>query len=161
MQRSAASSPATKPDSANSPSSKRRRTGEHSFVSEPNSDMEAIKTALAAEELKRMQALERQATEAGDTKWILDMKSASSHGHDDDLNVVNAGYGTIDGPTLFVRIETNEHDKRFVQPPRSSGRKIFGNFGKAMEVRLKKNWSSRFSAHIVPGINTDSGIRSF
>lgn len=45
----------------------------------PQSDLDAIAAALAAEEEKRREAISRQAAEAGETHWVLDIPAATSH----------------------------------------------------------------------------------
>lgn len=43
----------------------------------PQSDLEAISAALAAEEEKRREAIARQAAEAGESEWVLDIPAAN------------------------------------------------------------------------------------
>lgn len=139
MQRAVASSPTTKSDqSPSEPSSKRRRTGEHSYATDQSADLRAIQEAVAAEELKRTQALERQATEAGDTKWVLDIKGSPPYRGGATFNVVNAGYGVIDTSILAAQIDgDDDDDDNSILTAHHSGRKSFGDFGKALQVRFK------------------------
>ncbi|OJK04871.1 hypothetical protein ASPACDRAFT_38429 [Aspergillus aculeatus ATCC 16872] len=76
MQRAAAekSTPQSSGETSTTPISKRQRlsTGSVQSPSTPQSDMDAVAAALAAEEEKRKEALARQAAESGDTEWVLD-----------------------------------------------------------------------------------------
>ncbi|OKL64540.1 hypothetical protein UA08_00481 [Talaromyces atroroseus] len=72
MQRAAASAA----DEPETPSPKRQRLSSSSRAeSTPNSDLEAVNAALAAEEQKRAEAVARQAAEAGETNWVLDFSA--------------------------------------------------------------------------------------
>ena len=138
MQRAAASSPAN-PSSPTSeePSPKRRKTNLDSSPSKFNIDAlvdhAAIQTALAAEEAKRQAALERQATEAGDTRWVL---SFEDHKHKTSgatlpLRVVQAGYANLDDSPASLRISTQDD---FEDKPVMVGRRSFGKFNRVLEV---------------------------
>src|SRR5271156_330941 len=77
MQRAAASSPIPTPSTPDQPPPKRQRIGDSTPPSlDPGSvaDQRAVQAALAAEEAKRQIALERQAADAGDTRWVLTFK---------------------------------------------------------------------------------------
>jgi hypothetical protein len=84
MQRAAASKEAKEAKEAEStgdsrqPTPKRRRVSTEA-ESPPNSEMEAISAALAAEEEKRQEAIARQAAESGETQWVLDIPAASQY----------------------------------------------------------------------------------
>lgn len=70
MQRAAASSsPAV--EEPETPSPKRQRLSANNTPETPNSDLEAVQAALAAEEQKRQDAIARQAAEAGESNWVL------------------------------------------------------------------------------------------
>src|SRR5208282_5563000 len=76
MQRAAASSPISTP-TPDQPSPKNTRNGSSPPANqdiELLADQRAIQAALAAEEAKRQIALERQAADAGDTRWVLNFK---------------------------------------------------------------------------------------
>ncbi|KAJ5182431.1 hypothetical protein N7492_000047 [Penicillium capsulatum] len=60
------------------PSPKRQRVSDANGPSTPQSDLDAISAALAAEEAKRRDAITRQAAEAGETEWTLDIPAATS-----------------------------------------------------------------------------------
>lgn len=85
MQRAAASAATTQPqspsiDDPDTPSPKRQRlSAASSPATNPNSDLQAISAAIAAEEQKRAEAITRQAAEAGETEWVLDYTGASSY----------------------------------------------------------------------------------
>ncbi|KAJ5586664.1 uncharacterized protein N7459_002429 [Penicillium hispanicum] len=85
MQRAAASAvaketptPGSDDDAIHTP--KRRRVStETGSPGTPQSDLDAISAALAAEEEKRREAVARQAAEAGETQWVLDVPTAAEH----------------------------------------------------------------------------------
>ncbi|KAI9868881.1 MAG: hypothetical protein M1830_005498, partial [Pleopsidium flavum] len=70
MQRAAASSPSS-PQTPEQSSPKRQKLFNDSSPATPSADLQAIQAALAVEEAKRSEALERQAAEAGESKWVL------------------------------------------------------------------------------------------
>ncbi|KAI9792345.1 MAG: hypothetical protein M1833_001116 [Piccolia ochrophora] len=98
MQRAAASTPSQSPLAREEPSQKRRKLSALSTLSSSASDLQAVQKALAAEELKREEALERQAAEAGETRWALSFKRESQmdQAFGSELRVINAGYAGID-----------------------------------------------------------------
>ncbi|KAJ5948023.1 hypothetical protein N7466_001038 [Penicillium verhagenii] len=76
---SAASKEAQSPgadDSARTPK-RQRKSMEYQSPSTPQSDLDAIAAALAAEEQKRQEVIARQAAEAGETQWVLDIPAAA------------------------------------------------------------------------------------
>ncbi|KAJ5831761.1 hypothetical protein N7474_000072 [Penicillium riverlandense] len=85
MQRAAASAAAKEAYSSaaedSQPSTpKRPRLSEQNSSTTPRtSELEAISAALAAEEEKRREAIARQAAEAGETEWVLDIPPATNH----------------------------------------------------------------------------------
>jgi hypothetical protein len=100
MQRGAAAPPST-PASDEPNAAKRRKVSEVDSASSPAAlfDRAAIQAALDDEERKRQAAIERQAAELGDSRWVLDLT-----GHDaqrsaeaqPSFNVVPVGFGEID-----------------------------------------------------------------
>jgi hypothetical protein len=54
-----------------------RLSTEPNSPSTPKSDLEAIAAALAAEEEKRREAVARQAAEAGESEWVLDIPATN------------------------------------------------------------------------------------
>lgn len=123
MQRAAASSNAPSPDSK-TPPSKRQKITTPSSTPAPLSDLEAVKGALKAEENRKLEALERLAADAGETKWVL---SYVNGGEGDGkgvrgLQVLTTGYSEIDhrdGSTGYGQ----------------EGRRSFGKFNRELEVR--------------------------
>ncbi|EOD51227.1 putative zinc knuckle protein [Neofusicoccum parvum UCRNP2] len=98
MQRAAASQPSPKdaPSTPTGPPTKRQRTSAASSPATP-SDRDAINAAIAAEELKRNQAIERAAAEAGETRWVLSFREPEKEARQRDaLRVVSAGYAELD-----------------------------------------------------------------
>lgn len=135
MQRAAAAKPPSAPaahpqrSSENTdletPPSKRRRTDADTPSSTPTapSDLQQIQAALNEEEAKRSRAIDRQAEEAGETRWVLSTVSGDAKGAEGDgevnFRVVKTGYSEID----------SEASK-----PTDSGRKSFGKFNRKVEV---------------------------
>ncbi|KAK0663203.1 hypothetical protein DIS24_g1284 [Lasiodiplodia hormozganensis] len=98
MQRAAAShsSPKDSPSTPNGPPAKRQRTSAASSPATP-SDLEAVNAAIAAEELKRSQAIEKAAAEAGETRWVLSFREPEKEARQRSaLCVVSAGYAALD-----------------------------------------------------------------
>ncbi|KAN0095397.1 hypothetical protein V8E51_016108 [Hyaloscypha variabilis] len=135
MQRAAASSPTTSA-SPDEPSPKRRKTD--SNISTPSkinvdslADRTAVQAALASEEAKRQAALEKQAADAGDTRWVLSFEdqrllaASSPLG----LRIVQAGFANIDSSQSEIRIEEDGLEDK----PVMVGRRSFGRFNKALE----------------------------
>jgi len=138
MQRAAASSPII-PTSPDEPSPKRRRTDSNSSTpSKINvdslADRTAVQAALASEESKREAALEKQAAEAGDTRWVLSFEDQRLVAASSPLalRIVQAGFANIDSSQSEVRIEEDDLEDK----PVMVGRRSFGRFNKALEVRL-------------------------
>ncbi len=139
MQRAAASSPTNvSPSSPDLPSAKRRKTDSdaspsrtqvHSFA-----DRTAVKAALADEEAKRQAALEKQAAESGDTRWVLDFEDQrhTSIPPIVTLRVIEAGFAHLDtSPSQHVSIDSDSEDT-----PMVIGRRSFGKFNQVIEVYL-------------------------
>ncbi|CAL5871494.1 uncharacterized protein PFLUO_LOCUS5747 [Penicillium psychrofluorescens] len=84
MQRAAASAAAKEAHTSASEDSlpstpKRPRLSEQNSPATPRtSDLDAISAALAAEEEKRREAIARQAAEAGESEWVLDIPPATN-----------------------------------------------------------------------------------
>lgn len=123
MQRSGASTAAT-PSTPEQPPSKRQRlsTGGTSPVTP------------SAEEQKRIQALERQAALAGETKWVLSYKDQQPATVQTPMRIVTAGYSTIDSRESKRQVQQEEDaDKSLLDLP---GRRSFGKFNRKLEVCL-------------------------
>ena len=101
MQRGAAktATSSSSPSTPNGPPSKRARLSNgRSAPRTPGtpSDHEVIQAALAAEERKREEALEKAAELAGETKWILSFKEPRDGMRQEGMQVRTAGFGDID-----------------------------------------------------------------
>ncbi|KAJ6110849.1 hypothetical protein N7486_003084 [Penicillium sp. IBT 16267x] len=83
MQRAAATAASkeaqspTSDESTHSPK-RQRKSMEYKSPSTPQADLDAIAAAIAAEEQKRQEVMARQAAEAGETHWVLDIPAAKS-----------------------------------------------------------------------------------
>merc|ERR1712000_161133 len=138
MQRAAHSSPsAASPSSPDEPSPKRRRT-DLTSASTPSkvnvdalADRKAIQAALASEEAKRQAALEKQAAEAGDTRWVLSFEDQQHSAPSPvlALRVVQTGFANLDASPPQPRFTENESED---QAP-MVGRRSFGRFNKVLE----------------------------
>lgn len=138
MQRAAASSPTTSP-SPDEPSPKRRRTDSNSSTPsrinvDSLADRTAVLAALASEESKRQAALEKQAAEAGDTRWVLSFEDQRLVAASSPLalRIVQAGFANIDSSSSEIRITEDDLEDK----PVMVGRRSFGKFNKALEVSL-------------------------
>lgn len=130
MQRSAASASSPASSTSDERAYKRQRlsTGEPSR--RENAELQAVQAALAAEEAKRLEVLERQAADAGETKWVLNLPRQDVQPV--GFTVVSAGYGTIDSHGGHEQDE--EDETSLAQRPSMQGRRSYGDFGK-QEVR--------------------------
>ncbi|KAH7348688.1 hypothetical protein BKA65DRAFT_550749 [Rhexocercosporidium sp. MPI-PUGE-AT-0058] len=138
MQRAAHSSPtAASPPSTDEPSPKRRRT-DSSSTSTPSklnvdtlADRKAIQAALAGEEAKRQAALEKQALEAGDTRWVLSFEDQQHSAPSPvlALRVVQTGFANLDASPSQSRFSVEESEDR----AHMVGRRSFGRFNKVLE----------------------------
>jgi hypothetical protein len=139
MQRAAASSPIPTPSTPDQPPPKRQRIGDSTPPSlDPGSiaDQRAVQAALAAEEAKRQIALERQAADAGDTRWVLTFKPDPKAPHIQGkaaIRVVETGFAAIDH-ALPVQITSTEDQDVNSDRPSSIGRRSFGKFNRNIEV---------------------------
>lgn len=136
MQRAAASSPISSPQTPDQPSAKRQKFSNAPSPATPSADLQAIQAALAAEEAKRSEAIERQAAEAGETKWVLSFRDEGGAitGHAaGTMRVVTNGYTDIDRAA-----ETDMHDEEPWRPL-VVGRRSFGKFNRALEVSLDEH----------------------
>ena len=80
MQRAAATAAAkdaqTPSDNTEPKPKRQRQSSESGAAATPQAELDAISAALAAEEDKRREAIARQAAEAGETHWVLDIPAA-------------------------------------------------------------------------------------
>jgi hypothetical protein len=145
MQRGAAS-PSSAPGTPhspstpnNEPSAKRHKSAHNTPQSESEfdvralADQRAVMAALEDEEAKRQAVLERQAAEAGDTRWVLrfgqEAWQTKERGHGGEgLRVVEAGFASIDTPQKSTEVYEDE------ERPAMVGRRSFGRFNRAIEV---------------------------
>lgn len=136
MQRAAACSSISSPQTPDLPSAKRQKYSNAPSPATPSADLQAIQAALAAEEAKRSKAIERQAAEAGETKWVLSFRdeegAVNSHAAG-AMRVVTNSYTDIDRAT-----EAYMHDEEPYRPL-VVGRRSFGKFNRALEVSLVEN----------------------
>lgn len=139
MQRAAASAPISTPSTPDQPSPKRQRVGGSSPTRldvDSLADQYAVQAALAAEEAKRQIALERQAADAGDTRWVLTFKPDLKAPHIQAkaaIRVVETGFAAIDH-ALPVQITSTEDEDVNSDRPLIVGRRSFGKFNRAIEV---------------------------
>lgn len=128
MQRSAAKSTASSPSTPNGPPSKKARlsNGASAPATPGTSDHEILQSALAAEEKKRQEALDKAAQYTGETKWVLSFKEPLEGKQDTGLKVRQAGFAEIDAEG------DSEEDEQETKPVR----KQFGGGVKRAEVFL-------------------------
>lgn len=143
MQRAAASppstpsqsSPKTYPSPADARPAKRQRRDD--AATEDAANTKLMQAAMAAAEAERTRILDRQAAEAGDTKWSLDNGAgASSPAATSPFAVVSASYGELDSPRLSALSRQDEDESYFPGTPTDAGRRRFGRFGEKQEVSL-------------------------
>jgi hypothetical protein len=121
------------------PSPKRHKTAGSSTATEPTAellaDRRAVQAALAEEEAKRQSALDRQAAEAGDTRWVLRFEDERSSNHSSGamLRVLQTGFSAIDGLQGGVALISPEDHN--IDRPSIVGRRSFGRFNRAIEVQ--------------------------
>lgn len=133
MQRAGASSPntPTTPTTPAEPPSKKQRLSNGSSIRSPATP---IDNAIAAEEQRRVEAVEKEAARKGETKWYLSFKAPQVEVSESPLRIVSAGFSALDaGRDDEPRIaEEDEETAR----PQVAGRKSFGNFGKAEKKKV-------------------------
>jgi len=133
MQRSAASASSPSSNASDERASKRQRMSTGETGRRENAELQAVQAALAAEEAKRLEVLERQAADAGETKWVLNLPRQDVQPV--EFTIVNAGYGAIDAANE-IYAQDDEEEARPVRP-NMPGRKSYGDFGK-QEVRIMR-----------------------
>ncbi|KAI9781098.1 MAG: hypothetical protein M1816_002569 [Peltula sp. TS41687] len=134
MQRAAAVANDTAGSSIYLPSPKRRKVG--ATAQSGSATDQLLKAAVASEELKRTEAIERQAERAGETRWFLSfqdesqgaMETGSSHSSR-CFQVIQTGFASIDE----ISSGSGQKDGKLVQSKqaRGVGRMNFGNFSHA------------------------------
>jgi hypothetical protein len=123
MQRAAAS-PKTPPQTPDTQPAKRQKTDTHASAPAPLSDLQAVRDALKVEEDRKIEALDRLAANAGETKWVLScVKGGEAGGKGSrSLQVLTTGYSEIDQGSIGA---SQGHE----------GRRSFGMFNHKLEVR--------------------------
>jgi hypothetical protein len=127
MQRASASTPATPTTPDGARPSKRLKT-----EAAITPDARAFQEAAAAEEAKKNAFIERAAAEAGETKWVLSVTDDKKPSATPVLRIVEAGYGAIDSGAPIPESDDEEEEE---QSAGMAGRRSFGKFNKAVEVR--------------------------
>lgn len=141
MQRAAASSPASTLDQPSPKRHKSTHTTVTSFNIDALADQEAVRAALAAEEAKRQAVLEKQATEAGDTRWVLNFKedlTSPNMQTNKPFRIVEAGFASIDN-NLAERHSAKYDEDSDLEAAVMIGRRSYGKFNRAIEVCLFLN----------------------
>ncbi|KAH7413934.1 hypothetical protein DE146DRAFT_627034 [Phaeosphaeria sp. MPI-PUGE-AT-0046c] len=128
MQRSAHKATASTPSTPDGPPSKKARlsNGKSAPGAPGTSDHEILQSALAAEEKKRQEALDKAAQHAGETKWVLSYTDPFAGKRPESLQVRQAGYAEIDAA------DESDEDEEEVRPIR----KQFGGGVRRKEVRI-------------------------
>ncbi|KFY98057.1 hypothetical protein V498_01698 [Pseudogymnoascus sp. VKM F-4517 (FW-2822)] len=139
MQRAAASSPLSSPSTPDQPSAKRQKTRADDsplagFDVNALANQKAIESALASEEAKRQIALDKQASEAGDTRWVLNFEQNGSDKGPGrgNLKIQQASFSAIDRdsaatPRVFYQAVETSDNAIF------AGRRSFGKFNRKLE----------------------------
>ena len=135
MQRAAAS-PSSAPSTPEERPSKKQRLSNGSYnstpASTPRSEVEVVAEALAAEEQKRSEAIEREGADRGETKWYLNFKDPQKPATQSPLRIVSAGYSTLDGNNATSSSADEDQEEDHTMPV--SGRRSFGKFNRKIEV---------------------------
>lgn len=144
MQRAAASpTTPTTPSTPDEPSAKRRRidsTPSKHFDVHAIADQSRIQQALAEEEAKRQTALDRQAIEAGDSRWELNFVH-KDQGARPSLQVIKAGFAALDYSAEMERDSPEDEDSQELQD--MICRRSFGSFGKKPLVSRSSCYTAR------------------
>jgi len=140
MQRATATSPSSNspPAPLNEPSSKRQKTSHNNTPTKASvdalADNHAIRAALEEEENKRQAALDRQAAELGDTRWVLSFEGQNGATPPKSLRVVQAGFANLDIPSPLHTQLDKDDELPFGDKPVVVGRRSFGKFNRDLEV---------------------------
>ncbi|GAB7356833.1 hypothetical protein MBLNU459_g7709t1 [Dothideomycetes sp. NU459] len=156
MQRAAASSPtASSPapsshDSPSQPPTKRQRLSTSAgsvtaaAAAAEEEEARAVRDALAAEDHKRAQAIDRAAADAGESKWVLSFHRDQPAAVQTPLRIVSAGYSTIDSAAGTHPTPDHVDEERL--RPSLAGRRSFGKFNRAIERQQNPDLSSSSSS---------------
>jgi hypothetical protein len=135
MQRAAAASaPNSTASTPDGRPAKRQRLSKGSSAATPTpfspSESEAILAALAEEERKRNEAIEKQAAAAGETKWMLNIvepphwKAANT-----GLQVEYVGWSAIDASDSEDNEPDSDEEEGVSRRTMVKGRMVFGKVG--------------------------------
>jgi hypothetical protein len=115
MQRSAHKATAASPSTPNGPPSKKARLSNgNSAPGTPGTpDHEILQSALAEEEKKRQQALDKAAQHAGETKWVLSYTDPLAGKRQESLQVTQAGFAELDEEDSDAEVEVRPIRKQF------------------------------------------------
>jgi hypothetical protein len=119
----ASESPKSGPSTPEGRPNKRARYSngwQDSSPSTPSADQLAIDAFAAKEEEKRSQAIDRQAAEAGETRWELSVRDVVPSAQ--ELRIVHAGFAELDSAN--PGFESSDDDA--VNVKRVPGRMVFG-----------------------------------
>lgn len=131
MQRAAASNKSSPDHTPEKPGASRRSSHKGSPHAGSPSDLQKIQQAIADEERKRQEAVDREAARRGETKWYLNVKPTAPL--QAPLIVVSAGYASLDS-TASRMDATNGADSDDEAETPVSGRMRFGNFNSNVQV---------------------------
>lgn len=134
MQRAAASDAST-PSTPAEPAAKKQRLSNGSFKSTPVSTPKSEVEAPTPEEQKREEAFAREAAARGDSKWYLSFQEPQSPAVLSPLRIVSAGYGALDSAGAAQEQASDEEEEN--ARPQMAGRRSFGKFNRATEVRVR------------------------
>ena len=134
MQRGSPSS--SSPGTPSEPAYKRQRLSNgSSAASTPRSDAQRVAEALAAEERKRAEAIEREGADRGETKWYLSVQQSSRPAKSASaLKFVSAGYSVLDAAEDVGPAESDEDEEGVNTRPLVQGRMNFGKFSRKPDV---------------------------
>jgi hypothetical protein len=123
MQRAAASASPVTPDES---SPKRQKHSSPASPATPSSDLQSVPAP--------QEVLDRQAAEAGETRWALSfLEDGSVTGSHKGLRVVGTSFAGLDDPKAGG-LENEEQDGQAWRSNSIVGRKSFGNFKPTMKV---------------------------
>ncbi len=101
-------------------------------ASTPNSEAQRLEDALASEERKRVEAIEREGAGRGETKWYLSFQKPPVAQSESPLRIVSAGYSALD---VVGKARSSEDDDEEAVRPQIQGRRSFGNYKSKAVVR--------------------------
>lgn len=141
--------PSESPSNASTPPAKRQKLDNGSTL--PAQTIVQPVPEVSHEEIRRERLLARQAEQAGDSKWSLDVPDVSVASASIGLAIVDASYGFIDsnGAQEQDATELNraiaEENTKTSDRWRIKGRKSFGQFNKTLEVRSMPYWKFAYT----------------